>query len=137
MLIKKEKRKSVSNFKLNCSIRRKANRACKSLNNKMNTIIGCSNYHLREWIIYQLYGLMTLENCGNIWCLDHCIPLKKSNENDLYNYTNSITLRPMYLKDIISKFSATNYHLYLLQEMKAKCFLKLNNDQERFNEKIH
>ena len=43
----------------------------------MNTLIGCSNSHLRKWIIYQLYGWMTLENYGTIWCLDHCIPLKK------------------------------------------------------------
>ena len=44
----------------------------------MNTLIGYSNSHLRKWIIYQLYGLMTLENYGTIWCLDHCIPLKKN-----------------------------------------------------------
>ena len=29
---------------------------------------------------------MTLEKYGTIWCLDHCIPLKKTNENDLYIY---------------------------------------------------
>ena len=70
----RDKRKSDSNFKLHCSIRQKTNRAFKSLNTKMNTLIGCSNYHLRKRIIYQLYGLMTLENYGIIWCLDHCIP---------------------------------------------------------------
>ena len=84
----RDKRKSDSNFKLHCSIRQMTNRAFKSPNNKMNTIIGCSNSHLRKWNIYQLYGLMTLENYGTIWCLDHCIPLKKTTENDLYKYTN-------------------------------------------------
>ena len=129
----RDKRKTDSNFKLHCNIRQKTNRAFKSLNNKMTTLIGCSNSHLRKWIIYQLYGLMTLENDGTIWCLDHCIPLKKTNENDFYKYTNWINLRPMYVKDNISKGSKINYHLYLLQEVKTKYFLKLNNDQQGFN----
>ena len=124
----RDKRKNDSNFKLYCSIRQRTNRAFKSLNNKMNTIIGCSNSHLRKWIIYQLYGLMTLENYGVIWCLDHCLPLSKTKENDLYKYTNWINIRPMYIKDNISKGSKINHHLYLLQEVKAKYFLKINND---------
>ena len=74
---------------------------------------------------------------GIIWCLDHCIPLKKTNENDLNKNTNWIKLRPMYIKDNISKGSKINHHLYLLQEVKAKYFLKLSNEQERFNENIH
>ena len=76
---------------------------------------------------------MTLENYGTIWCLDHCIPLKKTNENDLYKYTNWINLGPMYIKDNISKGSKIDYYLYLLQEVKSKYFLKLNNDQEGLN----
>ena len=80
---------------------------------------------------------MTLKNYGIIWCLDHCIPLEKTNENDLYKYTNWIKIRPMYIKDNISKGSKIVNRLYLLQEVKAKYFLKLNNDQEGFNENIH
>ena len=76
---------------------------------------------------------MTLENYGTIWCLDHCIPLKINNENDLYKYTNWINLRPMYIKDNNSKGSKIDHRLYLLQQVKAKYFLKLNNDQERLD----
>ena len=43
----------------------------------------------------------------------------------------------MYIKDNISKGSKIDNRLYLLQEVKAKYFLKLNNDQEGFNENIH
>ena len=110
------------NYKIAHNIRVRTNRAFKSLNNKMNTLLGCSNSHLRKGIIYQLYGLMTLENYGIIWCLDHCIPLKKTNENDLYKYTNWINLRPMYIKDKISKGSKNDNRLYLMQEIKAKYF---------------
>ena len=91
---------------------------------KINDLIGYSNSHLRKWIIYHLNGLMTLENYGIIWCSDHCIPLKKTNENDLYKYTNWINLRPMFIKDNISKGSKIDYYLYLLQEVKAKYFFK-------------
>ena len=91
----------------------------------MNTLIGCSNSQLRKWNIYQLYGLMTLENYGTIWCLDHCIPLKKTNGIDLYKYTNWINLSSMYIKDNISKGSKIDYHLYLLQEVKANFFFKI------------
>ena len=129
----RNKRKSDSNFKLHCSIRNRTNYAFKSLNNKINSLIGCSNSHLRNWIIYQLYGSMTLENYGTIWCLDHCLPLSKTNENDLYKYTNWINIRPMYIKENLIKGNKINHRLYLLQEVKAKYFLKLNNYQQGLN----
>ena len=68
---------------------------------------------------------MTLENHGTFWCLDHCIPLEKSNENDLNKYTNWINLRPMYVKDNISKGFKIDNRLYLMQEIKSKYFMKL------------
>ena len=79
---------------------------------------------------------MTLENYGKIWCLDHCYPLSKisiSNENELIKYTNWLNIRPMYIKENIIKGDKINLYLYLLQEVKAKYFLKLNNDQQGLN----
>ena len=125
----KNKRKTDFNYKIAHIIRVKTNRAFKSLNNKMNILIGCSNSRLRKLIIYQLYGDMTLENYGIIWCLDHSILLKKTNENNLYKYTNWINLRPMYIKDNISKGSKIDNRLYLLQEIKAKYFMKINGQE--------
>ena len=79
---------------------------------------------------------MTEENYGKIWCLDQCLPLSKtnlSNENDMYKSTNWLKLRPMYVKDNIIKSDRIDYHLYLLQEVKAKYILNLNNDQQEPN----
>ena len=73
---------------------------------------------------------MTEENYGINWCLDHTLPLKKINGNDLYKYTKWINLRPMFIKENISKGSKVDNRLYLMQEIKAKYFLKLNNDQQ-------
>ena len=110
----KLKRKNDLNFNLHCSIRQRTKYAFKSLNNKMNTLIGYSNYFFRRWIIHQLYGDMTIENYGKIWCLDHCYPLSKislSNQNDLIKYTNWLNIRPMYIKENIIKGGKINPHL--------------------------
>ena len=72
---------------------------------------------------------MTEENYGFIWCLDHCIPLKKTNQNDLFKYTKRINLRPMYIKDDNSKGSKVDNRLYLMQEIKAKYFMKINGQE--------
>ena len=133
----RQKRKTDCIFNLSCKIRQKTNYAFKSHINKMNILIGCSNYQLRKWIIYQLYGDMTLENYGIIWCLDHCYPLSKINEFEMNKYTNWVNIRPMYITDNISKRNKIDNRLYLLQQIKAKYFLKINNDQEGLNEDIH
>ena len=126
----KQKRRTDSNYKLAHNMRAMTRQAFKSQNvMKINDLIGFTISHFRKWIIYQLYGLMTLENYGIIWCLDHCIPLKKTNENDLYKYTNWIILRPMYIKDNISKGSKIDSRLYLMQEIKAKYFVKVNGQE--------
>ena len=117
----RDKRKSDSNFKLHCSIRQKTNYAFKSQNNeKLINLIGCSNHFSKKWIIYQLYGDMILENYGKIWCLDHCYPLSKINENEMNKYTNWINVRPMYITYNIIKRDKIDHRLYLLQQIKAK-----------------
>ena len=128
------KRKNDSNFNLFCNIRHRTKYAFESQTiEKINDLIGCSNYFFRKWIIHQLYGDMSLENYGKIWCLDHCYPLSKIKENELNKYTNWINIRPMYKKDNISKGSKIDNRLYLMQEIKAKYFMKLNNDQQGVN----
>ena len=76
--------------------------------------------------------VMSIENYGKIWSLDHCYPFSKtelSNENDMYKSINWIILRPMDFNENISKGSKIDTHPYLLQEMKAKYFLKLNGQE--------
>ena len=131
------KRRTDFNCKLLCNIRRRTNKAFRSqINEKTKTtidLIGCSNSFLTKWIIHQLYGNMTVENYGNFWCLNHCYPLSKTNlpnGNDMYKSTNCINFRPMYIKDNIIKGDKFDHRLYLMQEVKAKYFLKLNFDQE-------
>ena len=68
---------------------------------------------------------MTLENYCKIWCLDHCLPIASFNlldEKEMKKCFNWINLRPMYVKDNIIKGDKIDYHLYLLEEVKAYQF---------------
>ena len=136
----RKRKESDLNFKLICNIRTRTNKAFISQNikktNKTIDLLGCSPELFRRWIVHQLYGDMTEENYGSIWTLDHCYPLSKTNlsdKNEMNKSTYWIKRRPMFSTENNLKGCKIDYHLYLLQEVKAKYFLKLNNDQQGFN----
>ena len=131
----KNRMKSDLNFKLSHNLRSRTNKAFKSQNvrktNKTFDLLGCSHSFFKKWIVHQLYGIMTIENYGSVWQIDHCLPITSFNlldESDMKKCFNWINLRPMYCSENISKGSKINHYLYLLQEVKAKYFLKINND---------
>ena len=134
---KKNRRDLDLKFKLACNLRSRSSIAFKSQNvgklNRTFDLLGCSHSFFQRWIIHQLYGSMTVENYGSVWQIDHCLPIASFNlldENDMKKCFNWINLRPMYSKENNSKNDNIDYPLYLLQEVKAKYFLKINNDQE-------
>ena len=136
----KNKRKIDFNCKLAHNIRVRTRQAFKSQNvkklNKTFHLIGCPQSFLRKWILYHLHGNMNEENYGSICTIDHCYSLSKtnlSNETDMFRSYHWINLGPIYVKDNIIKGDRIDYHLYLLQEVKAKYFLKIKNDQQGFN----
>ena len=72
---------------------------------------------------------MTLENYAEIWCLDHCLAVASFNLLDKFDMKKCfkwINLRPMYLSENSSKGSKSDMRLYLLQEIMANYFVKLN-----------
>ena len=74
---------------------------------------------------------MIEENYGSVWTIDRCYPLSKtnlSNKNELNDYTYWITLRPVYCGENSSKESKFIHRLHILQQIKAKYFLKLNKE---------
>ena len=81
---------------------------------------------------------MTLENYGSVWQIDHCLAIVSFNlldENDMKKCFNWVNLRPMYVKDNIIKGDKIDMRLYLLQEIEAHQFIKLN--EERFNKNLY
>ena len=75
---------------------------------------------------------MTTKNYGSVWQIDLFLPIASFNllkENDMKKRLNWINLRPMYSKESNSK-KAKNFHfLFLLQQIKAKYFLKTNGQE--------
>ena len=120
-------------FKLAHNIRVRTNKAFKFQNvrktNKTIDLLGCSNSFFQRWVIHQLYGNMTIEKYGSVWQIDHCLPITSFNlldENDMKKCFNWILVRPMYSNINISKGSKIDNRLYLMQELKANFFIKLN-----------
>ena len=139
----KNRKKSDLNYKITCNLRSRTSTAFKSQNvrkpNKTFDLLGCSHSFFKRWIIHQLYGNMTLENYGSVWQLDHCLPIRSFNlldEIDMKKCFNWVNLRPMYSTENNSKKAKVDYRLYLLQQIKANYFMKLNVE-EGFNENLH
>ena len=135
-ILDKERRKTDLNFKLVCNLPSRTSKAFKAQNftktNKTFDLLGCSHSFLKRWIIHQLYGNMTLENYGSVWQIDHCLAITSFNllnGNDMKKCFNWINLRPMYCSENISKGDKIDHYLYLLQEVKAKYFMKLNGQE--------
>ena len=129
----KNRMKTDLTFKLANYMRNRLYKAYKAQNvmktNKTFDLLGCSHSFFKNWITHQLYGNMTKRNYGSVWQIDHCLPIPSFNlldENDMKECFNWINLRPMYSTENNSKNDKIDHYLYLLQEVKAKCFLEIN-----------
>ena len=105
--------------------------------NKIFYLLKCSHWFFKRWIIYQLYGDMSIDNYGSVWCIDHCLPMASFNlllEKEIKKCFNWINLRPMYTKENKSERAKIDIRLYLMQEIKAYQFLNVN--EEGFNQDL-
>ena len=129
------RRKNDPTFKLTENLRKRTRAAFKSQNftknNKTFELIGCSQQFLRDWIQFQFYGEMMMNNYGKVWQIDHTAIIASFNlfnEDELRQCFNWRNLRPMYAKENMSKGDKNDERLYLLQEIKAHYFKKLNGE---------
>ncbi len=132
---RKQKRVSNPEFKLASNLRTRLSNAFKaqnvSKNNKTFELLGCSQQFLRKWIEFQLSSDTKIENYGLQFHLDHCLPVASFNlfnEDELRKCFNWINLRPIRPEENMSKGDKVDERLYLLQEVKAHYFLKLNGE---------
>ena len=80
---------------------------------------------------FQLFEDMKIENYGVDFVCDHCLPIASFNlfnEDEIRKCFNWKNLRPMRPKENMSKGDKVDERLYLLQEIKAYEFLKLNGE---------
>ena len=75
--------KTDLNFKLASYMRNRLYKAYKAQNvkktNKTFDLLGCSHSFLKNWIIHQLYGNMTVEHYGTVWQIDPCLAVASFN----------------------------------------------------------
>ena len=138
----RRRRDSDLDFKLACNLRNRLYTAFKTQNvrktNETYDLLECSHSFFQRWVIHQLCGIMNIKNYGSAWQIVHCLPIATFNlldENEKKKCFNCINLRPIYVKDNTTKGDEIDYQLYLLQEVKAKNFLKLNS-WEGFNQDL-
>ena len=127
------RKESNLNFKLACNLGSRTYQPFKSQNvrktNKTFELLGCSPSFFKNWVVHELYGNMTLEKYGSVWQIDHCLPIASFNlldQNEMKKCFDWINLRPMYSNENNLKKATIDYHLFLLQEVKAYQFVKLN-----------
>ena len=82
----KNKMKTESHFKLASYLRNWLYKAYKA------QIVGRTNgafdllksFHsfFKRWVFHQLYGEMSIDNYGSVWCIDHCSPIASFNLSD-------------------------------------------------------
>lgn len=88
--------------------------------------LGCTADFFQQWMAFQLYDGMTLENYGEVWHVDHTKPIASfdlTKENEQHACFSWKNCRPFLAQKNIQK--SDSYHPFesVLQELKAHAFL--------------
>lgn len=125
------RKKTDISFKLERNIRTRLYQAFTSqyLNKRQSTMkyVNCRPIFFKNWIEFQLYDGMTMENYGEIWHIDHCKPCCKfdfSIDDDVYKCFHWSNMRPYLSQKNLSKHSSYNPFDSVMQDIKAHVFLK-------------
>jgi hypothetical protein len=72
------------NFRLARQIRSKCKVAIKNANPPQSALenLGCTQRFFKAWLQYNFTSNMSFENHGNVWHIDHAIPISKFDLND-------------------------------------------------------
>ena len=104
------RRNNDPTFKLTDNLRKRTRYAFKAQNvnrnNKTFELIGCSQKFLEDWIEFQLFEDMKIENYRVDFVCDHCLPIASFNlfnEDELRKCFNWKNLRPMRPKENCQK----------------------------------
>jgi hypothetical protein len=103
----RERKKVDEKFRIMSNIRTRIHNVLKQ--NKTDTtdkLLGCNKTQLIQWLAYQLYDDLTWDNYGEVWHIDHVIPLAffdlidKRQQLLAFNWSN---LRPLYANKNLEK----------------------------------
>jgi len=89
--------------------------------------VQCTPKILRDWMEYQLYDGMTMDNYGETWHMDHCKPCSMfdlSDPNQVYECFHWVNIRPYTVIKNLKKSASYNIYDSILQEIKAHGFVQ-------------
>jgi hypothetical protein len=119
----KEKRETDMNYKLQVYLRARIRLAIKN-NQKVGSAVkdlGCTIEYLKKYLEKKFYGRMSWENWGDVWELDHVIPLWKfdlTNRKQFLKAVNYKNLQPLTVKDHRKKNAKEAKEKHLLKKGK-------------------
>jgi hypothetical protein len=92
--------------KIKENLRTRLNKFIKKKNKSKNlqTILGCSYDDLRIHLEKKFYSIITWDNYGSIWCIDHIIPLASAkNQEEIEKLNHYTNLQPLLIEDNLRK----------------------------------
>lgn len=125
----KIKRKINLNFKISEILRSKIHKILKNQNTSHLNLLGCDLDFFKKWIEFQFAENMNWLNLGEVWQLDHILPISKfdfSNNNEkliCFHWTN---LQPLYSNENRSKSNKIELHYYFNNIINVNRFNKFN-----------
>lgn len=125
----KIKRKQNLNFKISEIFRSKIHKFLKNQKTSYTNLLGCDLEFFKKWIEFQFVGNMNWINLGDVWQIDHIIPISKfdfSNENEkqiCFHWTN---LQPLFSNENRSKSNKIELHYYFNNIVNVNRFNKKN-----------
>ena len=111
----KNRRKIDLNFKISEILRSKIHKFLKNQKTSYINLLGCDLNFFKKWIEFQFVGNMNWLNLGEIWQIDHILPISKfdfSNKNEkqiCFHWTN---LQPLSSNENHSKSNKIELHYY-------------------------
>jgi hypothetical protein len=133
----KQRMKIDPAFKLERRLRTRLYYALQSANvvKKQRTMkyVQCTPSFLENWLSYQLYDGMTLENYGKVWHVDHCKPCALfdfSDEKQIFECFHWSNLRPYLSTKNLKKHTSYTHFDSVLQEIKVRKFLKERSEKQ-------
>ena len=125
----KIKRKTNLNFKISEIIRSKIHKMLKNQKTSYLTLLGCDLDFFKKWMEFQFVDNMKWSNLGEIWQIDHILPISKfdfSNENEkkiCFHWTN---MQPLSSNENRSKSSKIELHYYFNNLVNVNRFNNFN-----------
>lgn len=125
----KNKRKQNMNFKISEIIRSKIHKLLKNQKTSYTILLGCNLNFFKKWIEFQFVDNMNWLNLGDVWQIDHILPISKfdfSNENEKFICFHWTNLQPLFSNENRLKSNKIELHYFFNNIVNVNRFNNFN-----------